>query len=142
MGALTMTDDQIREMLTTTKSIAVLGASPNESRASNRVTGFLVGKGFDVTAVNPGHAGKTINGAATVGSLADLDGPVDMIDVFRASSNLPAIADELLSLPWRPKVFWTQLDVRDDAVAARLEGEGITVVQDRCPAIEMPRLGL
>lgn len=137
-----MTDDQIREILTATKSIAVIGASPNPARASNRVTGFLVGKGFDVTAVNPGHAGKTINGASTVASLADLSVPVDMIDVFRASSNLPEIAEEVLSLPWRPKVFWTQLDVRNDEVADRLRSEGITVVQDRCPAIEMPRLGL
>ncbi|MGB7432103.1 MAG: CoA-binding protein [Ahrensia sp.] len=137
-----MTDDQLRDILTTTKSIAVLGASPNAARASNRVTGFLVSKGFDVTAINPGHAGKTINGAPTIGTLADLIEPVDMIDVFRASSNLPDIADEVLALPWRPKVVWTQLDVRDDDVAARLQGEGITVVQDRCPAIEMPRLGL
>lgn len=137
-----MTDDQIREILTTTRSIAVLGASPNTARASNRVTGFLVNKGFAVTAINPGHVGKTIGGAATVASLADLAAPVDMIDVFRASTNLPAIADEVLALPWRPKVVWTQLGVRDDAVAARLEAAGITVVQDRCPAIEMPRLGL
>lgn len=137
-----MTDSDIREILMATKTIAVLGASPNVTRASHRVTGFLVKKGFTVTAVNPGHVGKAINGAATVASLADLDGPVDMIDIFRASSNLPAIADEVLSLPWRPKVFWTQLDVHDDVVAARLEGEGITVVQNRCPAIEIPRLGL
>lgn len=137
-----MTDDQLREILTSTQSIAVLGASPNAERASNRVTGFLIKKGFAVTAINPGHVGKMINGAPTIASLADLPAPVDMIDIFRASSNLAAIADEVLALAWRPKVVWTQLGVRDDAVAARLTGEGITVVQDRCPAIEMPRLGL
>lgn len=136
------TDDELRQILTTTKTIAVLGASPKPARASNRVTGFLVGRGFDVTAVNPGHAGNTINDAPVVARLSDLERPVDMIDVFRASENLPLIAAEILALPWRPKVVWTQLDVRDDAVAARLESEGITVVQDRCPAIEMPRLGL
>lgn len=135
-------DDQLRTILTTARSIAVLGASPNTARASNRVTGFLVSKGFEVTAVNPGQAGKEIAGAPTVGALADLAGPVDMIDIFRASDNLPDIAEEILALPWKPKVVWTQLDVRDDAVAERLEAEGITVVQDRCPAIEMPRLGL
>jgi predicted CoA-binding protein len=132
----------IHEVLTTTHSIAVLGASPNPARASNRVTAFLVEKGFDVTAINPGHAGKTIHGVPVVAALADLDGPVDMVDVFRASSNMPEIADEILSLSWKPKVVWTQLGVRDDAVAAQLEGEKITVIQDRCPAIEMPRLGL
>lgn len=137
-----VTDDMLRQVLTDTASIAVLGASPNAARASHRVTGFLVSKGFEVTAVNPGHAGSAIAGAPTVASLAELSQPVDMIDVFRASDNLPAIADEILALPWRPKVVWTQLDVRDDAVARRLEGEGITVIQDRCPAVEMPRLGL
>ncbi|MEM0899111.1 MAG: CoA-binding protein [Pseudomonadota bacterium] len=136
------TDEVLSKVLTETKSIAVLGASPNEARASNRVTGFLVSKGFYVVAVNPGHTGKVINGAQVVASLADLPEPVDMVDVFRASDHLAKIAEEVLTLPWRPKVFWTQLGVRDDKVAARLEGEGITVIQDRCPAIEMPRLGL
>ena len=138
----TYTDDHIRSVLTSVKSIAVLGASPNPARPSHGVTGFLVRKGFDVVAVNPGHAGKIINGATTVASLADLPEPVDMIDVFRASANLPAIANEILALPWRPRFVWTQLGVRDDAVAERLEGQGITVIQNRCPAIEMPRLGL
>jgi len=136
------TSETIRNVLINTRSIAVLGASPNAQRASNRVTGFLIKKGFDVIAVNPGHAGTEIHGAKVVASLGDLPHRVDMIDVFRASDNLPAIADAILALPWKPDVVWTQLDVRDDAVAARLEGEGITVIQDRCPAIEMPRLGL
>ena len=137
-----MTDDQLREIFATTRSIAVIGASPNAARPSYRVTGFLVAKGFQVFAINPGHAGKIINGAMTYASLEGLPKPVDMIDVFRASHFVSDLADSVLQLSWKPKVFWTQLDVRDDVAASRLEAEGIKVVQDRCPAIEMPRLGL
>lgn len=138
----TYTDDHIRSVLTSVKSIAVIGASPNPARPSHGVTGFLVRKGFDVFAINPGHAGKLINGAPTYVSLADLPQPVDMVDVFRRSEHLGGVVDEALAMPTPPKVIWTQLDVRDDAAAARAEAAGITVIQDRCPAIEMPRLGL
>ena len=135
-------DDLIRSVLTSVKSIAVVGASPNPARPSHGVTKFLVGKGFEVVAVNPGHAGKTIASAPVVASLADLPQPVDMVDVFRRSEHLGGVIDEALALPDRPKVIWSQLGVRDDAAAARAEAAGITVIQDRCPAIEMPRLGL
>ncbi|MBO6553032.1 MAG: CoA-binding protein [Roseitalea sp.] len=135
-------DELIRSVLTSVKSIAVVGASPNPARSSHGVTGFLVRKGFTVFAVNPGHAGKTIAGAPTVGALADLPQPVDMIDVFRRSEHLGAVVDAALALDPLPKVIWSQLGVRDDIAAARAEAAGLTVIQDRCPAIEMPRLGL
>ncbi|MEL6919984.1 MAG: CoA-binding protein [Pseudomonadota bacterium] len=137
-----MTDDQLREILTKTKSIAVVGASPNSSRPSHGVTGFLVSKGFQVFAVNPGHAGKVINGAMTYASLNDLPKAMDMIDVFRASEFVSDVVDAVMDLSWKPKVIWTQLNVRDDAAADRARSAWITVVQDKCPAIEMPRLGL
>ena len=136
------TDDHIRSVLTSVRSIAVVGASPNPARPSHGVTGFLLGKGFDVFAINPGHAGKMINGAMTCASLADLPHPVDMVDVFRRSEHLDGVVDEALALPTLPGVIWTQLGVRDDAAAARAEAAGIIVIQNRCPAIEMPRLGL
>ena len=136
------TDDHIRQVLTSVKSIAVVGASRNPARPSYGVTGFLVRKGFKVFAVNPGHAGKTINGATTYASLAGLPHPVDMVDVFRWSERLAGVIDEALALPTPPKVIWSQLGVRDDVAAARAEAAGITVIQNRCPAIEMPRLGL
>lgn len=139
---MTMNDHTIRHVLTETRSIALMGISPNAERASNRVTAFLVSKGYTVFGVNPGQAGKSIHGAPVVASLADLPKPVDMIDIFRNSDALPGIADEIEALGWKPKVVWTQLDVRDDAVADRLEGQGMTVIQDRCPAIEIPRLGI
>lgn len=138
----TYPDDLIHNVLTTVKTIAVVGASPNPARASHRVTAFLVGKGFKVTAVNPGHAGKVIAGAPVVATLADLPDAVDMVDVFRRSEHVGAVIDQALALETLPKVIWTQLGVRDDEAAARAEAAGITVIQNRCPAIEMPRLGL
>ncbi|MCR9124119.1 MAG: CoA-binding protein [Phyllobacteriaceae bacterium] len=135
-------DDLIRSVLTDVKSIAVVGASPNPARPSHGVTGFLVRKGFTVFAVNPGQVGKRIAGAPTVATLADLPQPVEMIDVFRRSEHLGGVIDAALALDPLPKVIWSQLGVRDDAAAARAEAAGLTVIQDRCPAIEMPRLGL
>lgn len=135
-------DAHVRSVLTSVKSVAVVGASPNPARPSHGVTRFLVRKGFEVFAVNPGHAGKTIAGAPVVASLAELPQPVDMVDVFRRSEHLGGVVDEALALPDLPKVVWSQLGVRDDEAAARAEAAGITVIQDRCPAIEMPRLGL
>jgi len=130
----------IRDILTKTKRIAMVGASPNASRPSNGVLRFLVSKGYDVIPINPGHAGSTIHGQTVVATLADIDEPVDMVDVFRAADQLPAVVDEVLTMKHRPKVIWAQLGVRNDEAARRAEAAGITVVMDRCPAIEYPRL--
>jgi uncharacterized protein len=130
----------IRTVLQNTKRIAMVGASPNPARPSNGVLRFLVSKGYDVIPINPGHVGKAIHGQAVVGSLADIEGPVDMVDVFRAADQLPALVDEVLALPNRPKVIWGQLTVRNDEAAKKAEEACITVIMDRCPAIEYPRL--
>lgn len=130
----------IRDVLKNTRRIAMVGASPNPARPSNGVLRFLLGKGYDVVPINPGHAGKQIHGQTVVASLADIEGPVDMVDVFRAADRLPALVDEILALPNRPKVIWGQLTVRDDEAAKKAEEAGITVIMDRCPAIEYPRL--
>lgn len=132
--------DLIRDVLTRVKRIAMVGASPNPSRPSNGVLRFLVSKGYDVVPINPGHAGKQIHGQTVVASLADVGGPIDMVDVFRAADQLPALVDEVLALPNRPMVIWGQLTVRNDEAARKAEEAGITVIMDRCPAIEYPRL--
>ena len=132
--------DMIRDILKNTRRIAMVGASPNPARPSNGVLRFLLGKGYDVVPVNPGHAGKAFHGQTVVASLGDIDGPVDMVDVFRAADQLGSVVDEVLAMPHRPKVIWSQLGVRDDQAAERAEAAGITVVMDRCPAIEYPRL--
>lgn len=130
----------IRDVLKNTRRIAMVGASPNPARPSNGVLRFLVGKGYEVIPINPGHAGKEIHGQTVVASLADIEGPIDMVDVFRAADQLPALVDEILALPNRPKVIWGQLTVRNDEAARKAEEAGITVIMDRCPAIEYPRL--
>ena len=133
-------DDYIAGILNEVKSVAILGASANTVRPSFFVLKYMIDKGYEVAAINPGHAGKPIDRAMTYASLSDLPGPVDMIDIFRASSAVPGITDEILALAWRPKCVWMQLTVRDDDSAARLEAEGIKVVMNRCPKIEYGRL--
>jgi hypothetical protein len=130
----------IRDVLQSTRRIAMVGASPNPARPSNGVLRFLLSKGYDVVPINPGQAGGTIHGQTVAASLADIEGPVDMVDVFRAADQLSAVIDEVLAMPHRPKVVWAQLGVRDDAAAEKAEAAGITVIMDRCPAIEYPRL--
>lgn len=129
-------------ILRDTKTIALVGASPNAARPSYGVMRFMLSKGYRVIPVNPGQAGKEILGQTTYATLADIPEPIDMVDVFRASEYLHEVVDDAIALDPRPKVIWSQLSVRDDLAAREAEAAGIKVVMDRCPAIEMPRLGL
>ena len=133
-------DFYLTDILRSTKTIALVGASPNTERPSHRVMAFLLRKGYRVFPVNPGQAGKQIHGQTVYARLADIPEPIDMVDVFRASEAVPALVDEILALKARPKVVWTQLAVRDDEAAKKAEEAGVKVVMDRCPAIEYPRL--
>jgi uncharacterized protein len=133
-------DAYVSGILADCKTIALVGASPNQTRPSFGVMRFLLEEGYEVMPVNPGQAGKEIQGRTVSAALADLPAPADMIDIFRASQAIPALTDEILALPWRPKAVWMQLAIRDDAAAARLEAAGVRVVMNRCPAIEIPRL--
>ncbi|WP_337183808.1 CoA-binding protein [Shinella sp.] len=135
-------ESYIRDILKSVRTIAVLGASPNDARPSHGVIGFLLGKGYRVIPVNPGHAGKTVLGQTVHARLADIPEPVDMVDVFRAASQFHAVVDEVLALRPLPSVLWGQFTVRDDAAAARAEAAGIRVVMDRCPVTEYPVLML
>jgi uncharacterized protein len=132
--------DLIRDVLTRVKTIAVLGASANPARPSFGVMRFLISKGYEVIPINPGHAGGTILDRPVYARLADVSEKIDMVDVFRAPENLPAIVEEVLALDKRPDVLWGQLSVRDDQAAAAAEKVGMTVIMDRCPAIEYPRV--
>lgn len=135
-------DQLIRDVLRRTKLVAMVGASPNPARPSFGVLHFLLRRGYRVIPVNPGQAGKVLGNETAVGRLADIAAAIDMVDVFRRSESLGALVDEILALPRLPKTIWTQLGVRDDAAAARAEAAGIEVIMNRCPAIEIPRLGL
>lgn len=137
----TYEDSYIERILSSVRTVAVVGASPRPDRPSNGITAFLVARGYEVYPVNPGHAGKEIAGRLTFATLADVPVEIDMVDVFRASDALGAVVDDTLALEHRPKVIWAQLGVRDDKAAARAEDAGIEVVMNRCPAIEFARLG-
>ena len=131
---------EIRELLSQPRRIAVIGASPNPARDSHRVTGFLVAQGHDVIAVNPGHTGGTIHGAPVVASLSDIDPPAELVDIFRNSDAAGEAVDAAIA--HGAKAVWMQLGVINPAAAARAEAAGLMVVMDRCPKIEIPRLGL
>jgi uncharacterized protein len=133
------TDETIRGILTATRRIAVVGASDKVWRPSHGVFGFLLARGYDATPVNPMLAGQTIHGRAVLATLAEAV-PLEMVDIFRASANAGAAVDDAIRL--RARVVWMQLGVVDEAAADRARAAGITVVMDRCPVIEVRRLGL
>jgi len=130
----------IAGILNSVKTVAMVGASANEVRPSFFVMKYLLGKGFSVVPVNPGHAGREILGQTTYARLADIPEPIDMVDIFRAPEAVPGIVDEVLALDPLPKVVWMQLGVRHDEAAAKAEAAGIKVVMNRCPKIEYGRL--
>ena len=133
------TDDTIRAILTETSRVAVVGASDKSWRPSNGVFRFMLAHGYDAIPVNPLLAGRTIHGRLVVASLADA-APLEMVEIFRASANAGAAVDEAIRLGAR--VVWMQLGVIDQAAAGRARAAGLAVVMDRCPAIELPRLGI
>jgi predicted CoA-binding protein len=132
-------DAAVRRILTTVRSVAMVGASDNPQRPSFGVLRFLLARGLAVVPVNPGLTGQVVQGQAVVGTLAEAM-PVDMVDVFRASDKVGPVVDEAIRLG--VGVVWLQLGVVDEAAAERGRAAGMVVVMDRCPAIEWGRLGL
>lgn len=132
-------DDEIRRLLGDTRTWAVVGWSPRPDRASHGVAEFLHRRGKRVLAVNPTCAGaETDLGSVVVASLADIDEPIDVVDVFRRSSEAGAVADQAVAVG--AGAVWMQLGVVDEAAAERARAAGLTVVMDRCPKIEWPRV--
>jgi predicted CoA-binding protein len=133
-------DDYLRDVLGSVRTIAVVGASPRSERPSHRVMAYLQRRGYRTIPVNPNAVGGSINGEHVYASLAEVPEPIDMVDVFRRSEAAGGVVDEAIAIG--AKVVWMQLGVRDGAAAARAEAAGLNVVMNRCPAIEIPRLGL
>lgn len=137
---MTYTDDHLRKILKRSKVIAVVGVSMNEVRPSYYVTRYLSLKGYRVIPVNPGHAGKSLFGETVVASLSEITAPVDMVDIFRRSEAVPPIVDEALAVFPELKTIWMQIGVEHAEAAAKAEGQGVDVIENRCPKIEYQRL--
>lgn len=140
-----LTDDAVRRVLEQVRVIALVGASAKPQRASHGVGNYLAGLGYRVIGVNPGLAGPGIAGQQLYGNpvvarLADLGETVDMVEIFRRSEDVPPVVEQALALRPGIKVVWMQLGIWNDAAAAQARAAGATVVMDRCPAIEIPRL--
>lgn len=133
-------DADLVQLLKGVRTIAVIGANPREGRPANYVPTYLAGQGYDVHGVNPVAAGQELFGHEIVSSLADLAGPVHLVNVFRRNEDIPGHLNEILALDPKPRAVWIQLGLRHDETAEALRAEGIAVVQDRCLMVEHRRL--
>src|SRR6201992_1979931 len=132
-------DAKIRGILSSVRTIAMVGASSNWNRPSYFVMKYLQGKGYRVIPVNPGTAGQDLLGERISPNLRHIHDEIDMVDVFRAPDSVGPIMDDAIAIG--AKVVWMQLGVRNDEAAAKGEAAGIEVVMDRCPKIEFSRFG-
>ncbi|WP_037255342.1 CoA-binding protein [Roseobacter sp. SK209-2-6] len=133
-------DVLLKQVLQEVKRVAVVGVSMNPIRPSYYVARYLSLKGYEVVPVNPGHAGKMLFGQEVKARLSDVEGQVDMVDIFRRSEAVPPIVEEALSCFPSLKVVWMQIGVEHGEAAALAEARGVTVIQNRCPKIEYQRL--
>ncbi|MCJ7421579.1 CoA-binding protein [Sphingomicrobium astaxanthinifaciens] len=133
-------DADIARLLEQTRTIAMVGASDKPQRDSHRVMAWLIERGYRVLPVNPRITGQHVHGEYVWRELDQIDVPIDMVDCFVNSDQVGAVVDQAILAG--AKSIWMQLGVVDEAAAARAEAAGLEVVMDRCPKIEIPRLGI
>jgi predicted CoA-binding protein len=140
--ATKINDARLREILTTSPTIAVLGIHHEPEKAAFYVPEYLHDEGYRIIGVNPQLQGKQLFGVTVRNTLAEIDEPVDLVDVFRRSELIPQHVEDILAMNPRPKVVWFQLGIKNEDVAHILEAAGITVVQNHCTLADHQRLGL
>jgi predicted CoA-binding protein len=135
----TYSDELLQKIFDEVRTVALVGASPRgETRASWRVMRFLQNEGYKVWPVNPDALGQEIHGEKVYARVTDLPERPDMVDIFRLPWKVPPVVDDAIAVG--APYIWMQLKVINEEAAAKAEAAGITVVMDRCPAIELPRL--
>lgn len=137
---MTPSDDILRNILSTTRTIALVGASQNPARPSYEVMNNLLSKGYHIIPVNPALAGQILLGQKVVGALAEVQEPIDMVDIFRNSQDAGFVVDEALALSPLPKTIWMQIGVINEDAATRARAKGVQVIINRCPKIDYARL--
>ena|SRR5438094_4412273 len=135
-------DTRLREILTGSPTVAVLGIHREPEKAAFYVPEYLHDEGYRVIGVNPDFVDETLFGEKVRATLREIGEPVDIVDVFRRPEHLPDHVADILAMKPHPKVVWFQLGIRHDEAAKTLEDAGITVVQSRCTLADHQRLGL
>jgi predicted CoA-binding protein len=138
----TINDTRLREILSGSPTVAVLGIHREPDKAAFYVPEYLHDEGYRVLGVNPKYVDETLFGNPVRATLCELKEPVDLVDVFRKPEEIPQHVADILAMQPRPKVVWFQLGIRNDDAARALEEVGITVIQNRCTLADHQRLGL
>lgn len=133
-------DYLLKNVLSTAKTVAIVGISANPVRPSYFVARYLQLRGYRIVPVNPGLAGQQLFGETIYATLSDIPFDVDMVDIFRRSDAVPAIVDEALARWPDLRTIWMQIGVEHEQAATKAEARGVTVIQNRCPKIEYQRL--
>ena len=137
---MSLSDRLLREILKSTKTIAMVGLSMNETRPSYFVGRYLHKRGYKIIPINAGHGGKDFFGQLVKSSIDEIDEPVDMVDIFRKPEAVPQIVDDSLAKLKGLKTIWMQIGIKHGSSARKARELGLNVVEDRCPKIEHQRL--
>ena len=135
-----VSDDYLRDILKTSKTIAMVGLSMNETRPSYFVGRYLHKRGYKIIPVNAGHGGEYFFGQMVLSSLGEIRETVDMVDIFRKPEAVPQIVEDSLAKLKGLKTIWMQIGIKHESAAQKARDLGLKVVEDRCPKIEHQRL--
>jgi uncharacterized protein len=122
----------VKPALETARRIAVIGVSASPEKPAHYVPEYMLENGYEIVPVNASLVGQNLFGQPVRSSLSEIEGAVDMVDMFRRSEHLDGHLEDILAMNPRPKFVWLQLGIRNDEFAAQLEAVGIEVIQDRC----------